>query len=80
MNADSEFVFELGVCAWAERNWPPEGTLPPDTTAIVARQLGTKYRRWDTVVVEARNVGMGSLGLAAKAAVESQAAGVSFEL
>ncbi|WP_160132837.1 DUF5787 family protein [Halococcus salsus] len=53
MNVDSEFVFELGVCAWAERNWPPEGTLPPGTTAIVARQLGTKYRRWDTVVVEA---------------------------
>ncbi len=33
-----------------------------------------------SLVVEAKNVGMGSQGLAAKAAVESQAAGVSFEL
>jgi hypothetical protein len=47
-----EFAFELRVCRWAERNWPPgsrsDGTLP-----LVARQLGTKRRRWDTIVVEA---------------------------
>jgi hypothetical protein len=53
VNIDSEFVFELGVCGWAERNWPPDGTLDADTTAIVARQLGTKHRRWDTVIIEA---------------------------
>ncbi|WP_435076077.1 DUF5787 family protein [Halococcus sp. AFM35] len=53
MSADSEFVFELGVCGWTERNWPPGGTLDADTAAIVARQLGTKHRRWDTVIIEA---------------------------
>ncbi len=41
-----EFGFELGVCQWAERHWPAEA-------AIVARQLGTEHRRWDTVVIEA---------------------------
>lgn len=46
--ADSEFAFELRVCAWAERHWHPDGERP----CIVARQLGTKRRRWDTVVVE----------------------------
>ncbi|PSQ15897.1 hypothetical protein BRD00_12860 [Halobacteriales archaeon QS_8_69_26] len=69
----SEFRFELRVCRWAERNWPPPdpgscqvedgGTSdgaggaggsgtdsgPP---VVVGRQLGTQYRRWDTVVVE----------------------------
>ncbi|MFB6152536.1 MAG: DUF5787 family protein [Haloarculaceae archaeon] len=56
----SEFVFELGVCAWAERNWPPDGRARTSEAAgradgpavVVARQLGTKRRRWDTVVVE----------------------------
>ena len=52
-SAESEFDFELRVCAWAERNWPPSGAHDPDTTALVARQLGTKHRRWDTVIVEA---------------------------
>jgi len=45
-----EFGFELRVCAWAERNWPPTGDS--EGAALVARQLGTKRRRWDTVVVE----------------------------
>ncbi|QSG03653.1 DUF5787 family protein [Natranaeroarchaeum sulfidigenes] len=49
---DSEFAFELRVCYWAEREWPPGGTLADDTVALVARQLGTKRRRWDTIVVE----------------------------
>ncbi|WP_336034621.1 DUF5787 family protein [Halobacterium yunchengense] len=46
---DSEFAFELRVCAWAEAAWHPEGE---DRPCVVARQLGTKRRRWDTVVVE----------------------------
>jgi hypothetical protein len=53
---EHEFGFELGVCQWAERHWPAPAT-------IVARQLGTTHRRWDTVVVEA-DPG----GLAARAA------------
>ncbi|WP_254537469.1 DUF5787 family protein [Halomarina litorea] len=50
--AESEFTFELRVCQWAERHWPPERSLPDDRTALVARQLGTRGRRWDTLVVE----------------------------
>ncbi|TQQ83116.1 hypothetical protein EGH24_04925 [Halonotius terrestris] len=50
--ADSEFVYELRVCRWAELAWPPEETENDETTYLVARQLGTKQRRWDTVVVE----------------------------
>ena len=46
----SEFVYELQVCRWAELAWPPDGPEPP--AHLVARQLGTKQRRWDTVVVE----------------------------
>ncbi|QCJ48049.1 DUF5787 family protein [Haloprofundus sp. MHR1] len=49
--ADSEFVFELLTCRWAERAWPPESDR--ESALVVARQLGTKRRRWDTVVVEA---------------------------
>ncbi|MFW5896043.1 MAG: DUF5787 family protein [archaeon] len=48
--ADHEFGFELRVCAWAERHWPPESD--DRRPVIVARQLGTQRRRWDTVVVE----------------------------
>jgi len=37
------------VCRYAELAWyPGEGPRP----AVVARQLGTKERRWDTVVIE----------------------------
>ncbi|MFC6904951.1 DUF5787 family protein [Halalkalicoccus tibetensis] len=46
---DHEFGFELRVCRWAERNWPPESDPVP---AIVSRQLGTRGRRWDTIVLE----------------------------
>ena len=55
---ESEFAFELRVCRWAERHWPPGGEqdrLPADVRErpiIVARQLGTGRRRWDTLVVE----------------------------
>ena len=50
MGSDSEFGFELRVCQWAERAWPPGGGR--DEPILVARQLGTKHRRWDTIVVE----------------------------
>jgi len=46
---DAEFGYELLVCRYAELAWhPSDGPRP----AIVARQLGTKERRWDTVVIE----------------------------
>ncbi|MBX0293623.1 DUF5787 family protein [Haloarcula nitratireducens] len=45
----SEFAFELCVCQWAEREWSP---ARDDSAVFVARQLGTKYRRWDTLVLE----------------------------
>lgn len=48
-SVDSEFAFELQVCAWAERHWPPEGS--EDRPVVVARQLGTGHRRWDTIVL-----------------------------
>jgi hypothetical protein len=58
---DAEFGFELVTCRWAERAWPP--ARDTDAVPVVARQLGTRERRWDTVVVEAD-----SDGLAARAA------------
>ena len=48
---DAEFGFELVTCRWAERAWPPDRET--ETVPVVARQLGTQRRRWDTVVVEA---------------------------
>ncbi|MCU4925292.1 DUF5787 family protein [Halobacteria archaeon AArc-dxtr1] len=47
---DSEFAFELRTCRWAERSWPPDSDR--DVATVVARQLGTKRRRWDTIVIE----------------------------
>jgi hypothetical protein len=47
-HADSEFAFELAVCQWTERAWDPDD----DSAVLVARQLGTRYRRWDTLVLE----------------------------
>jgi hypothetical protein len=47
---DSEFEFELRACRWAEREWPPDAAR--ETSVLVARQLGTRNRRWDTVVLE----------------------------
>jgi hypothetical protein len=62
-----EFTFELRVCQWAEQCWPPDGTREADDTSdennndadsggneriLVARQLGTKHRRWDTIIIE----------------------------
>jgi len=48
--APSEFIYELQVCRWAELAWPPDE--PAESVYLVARQLGTASRRWDTVVVE----------------------------
>jgi hypothetical protein len=45
-----EFGFELRVCQWAEDHWPPGGERR--RPILVARQLGTKRRRWDTLVIE----------------------------
>ncbi|NKE36827.1 hypothetical protein GWG54_13560 [Natronococcus sp. JC468] len=49
---DSEFAFELRACRWAERAWPPAEDVDDDRAVLVARQLGTKRRRWDTIVLE----------------------------
>ncbi|WP_138006050.1 DUF5787 family protein [Halalkalirubrum salinum] len=53
---DSEFAFELRVCRWAELAW--ERQMNVDGHAIVARQIGTKRRRWDTVIIECDPVGL----------------------
>jgi hypothetical protein len=55
---DNEFSFELQVCQWAEEHWRPERRLPSDQTVLVARQLGTKRRRWDTIVLEVDQDGL----------------------
>ncbi len=49
LHGASEFGFELACCRWVEREWPLE---EPDCSVVVARQLGTKRRRWDTIVLE----------------------------
>jgi hypothetical protein len=49
---DREFPFELRVCRWVEARWRPGDGLPDDRAAIVARQLGVRNRRWDTLVLE----------------------------
>jgi len=46
VDADSEFEFELAVCRWAERSWDADGPI------LVGRQVGTRRRRFDTVIVE----------------------------
>ena len=51
---DHEFGFELRVCRWAERAWEPAD----DAVVLVARQLGTRERRWDTIVIEADPEGL----------------------
>jgi hypothetical protein len=52
----AEFGFELLVCRWAEESWPPEE--PRADAVVVARQLGTRERRWDTVVLECDPAGL----------------------
>jgi len=53
---NAEFGFELLVCRWAEESWPPTGER--DGAVVVARQLGTADRRWDTVVLECDPAGL----------------------
>ncbi|WIV68126.1 DUF5787 family protein [Natrialbaceae archaeon AArc-T1-2] len=48
LGTDAEFGFELRTCRWAELNWEPVD----DRAVVVARQLGTKHRLWDTIVLE----------------------------
>jgi len=48
----SEFAFELRTCRWVEDAWPPGKPVSDDRAILVARQLGTKRRRWDTIVLE----------------------------
>ncbi|EMA38587.1 DUF5787 family protein [Halobiforma nitratireducens] len=60
----TEFGFELRTCEWVEREWPPgsggndrkgDGESENEienTATLVARQLGTERRRWDTIVLE----------------------------
>jgi hypothetical protein len=52
---EPEFTFELRVCRWAERAWEP---ARDDSSVLVARQLGTRDRRWDTIVLECDPVGL----------------------
>ena len=49
MIPDSEFGYELLVCRYAELTWRPDDDRVP---VLISRQLGTKRRRWDTVVIE----------------------------
>ncbi|WP_435360954.1 DUF5787 family protein [Haloarchaeobius sp. DFWS5] len=66
---DSEFAFELRVCRWAEANWPPEGET--DSEILVARQLGTRRRRWDTIVLECDPEGLRQRANFGRAALDS---------
>jgi len=52
----TEFGFELQLCQWAESHWPPGRDR--ERPVIVARQLGTKHRRWDTLVIECNPEGL----------------------
>jgi len=59
VSSDSEFAFELRVCQWAEREW---SSAREDSVVVVARQLGTRHRRWDTVVLECDPEGLEARG------------------
>lgn len=66
---DHEFAFELGVCRWAEQSWPPDGEQGPPV--LVARQLGVRDRRWDTVIVECDPDGLAARAAFGEAALDS---------
>jgi len=59
MGPGTEFGFELRVCAWAERSWPPGSDR--DVPVLVARQLGWGRRRWDTLVFEVDSTALASV-------------------
>jgi len=69
-----EFGFELGVCGWAERHWPP--AREREAAALVARQLGTKHRRWDTIVVECDPKGLAARARFGEQRLDSDLLGV----
>jgi len=78
-SADAEFPFELRVCRWAEQTWPPAGRGGTDAGAaavLVARQLGVRTRRWDTVVIECDPAGLRDRGAFGAAAFDSNLLGV----
>ncbi len=64
-----EFGFELRVCRWAERCWPPAGER--SGTVLVGRQVGSKHRRWDTVVLECDPEGLRRRAAFGSAALDS---------
>ena len=66
---NSEFAFELSVCQWAERHWPPGGER--ERPVVVARQLGIKRRRWDTVVLECSPDGLAARAEFGEGALDS---------
>ena len=66
---NSEFAFELGVCGWAERHWPPDSER--ERPVVVARQLGIQRRRWDTVVIECDPEGLAARANFGKQALDS---------
>jgi len=68
---DREFPFELRVCRWAEACWPPGGDLPEDRVAVVARQLGVRNRRWDTLVLECDREQLAARGVFGDRALDS---------
>ncbi|GAB3417868.1 DUF5787 family protein [Haloparvum alkalitolerans] len=73
MDPDSEFGYELLVCRWAERAWhPTEGPRP----VVVGRQIGTRSRRWDTVVVEVDPEGLRQRRKFGDAALDADLLGV----
>lgn len=65
---DSEFAFELRVCAWAEDTWR---AVSDAASWIVARQLGTRSRRWDTVIIECDPAGLAARAEFGEAALDS---------
>ncbi|MGM0606218.1 MAG: DUF5787 family protein [Halobacteriota archaeon] len=66
----SEFAFEIRVCRWAELAWPPSGER--SSAHIVARQLGTRSRRWDTIVVECDPEGLTERGAFGDSALDAE--------
>lgn len=69
-----EFGFELGVCQWVERHWPPGRER--DGAVLVARQLGTKHRRWDTIVLECDPEGLAARARFGEQRLDSDLLGV----
>lgn len=64
-----EFLFELRICRWAERAWPPDENR--DQAVVVARQLGIRSRRWDTLIIECDPEGLDARGVFGEARLDS---------